>query len=80
MIYIVVYVKYHHHCRNLKCTCIFGDRLKKNTRISNFTKICPVGADLLHAEGQTDMTKLIVAFGNFANALDMNTNIFSTFN
>ena len=31
-------------------------------------KICPVGADLLHVDGQTDMTKLIVAFRNFANA------------
>jgi hypothetical protein len=35
-------------------------------------KICPVGAELLHADGridrQTDMTKLIVAFRNFANA------------
>jgi len=68
MIYIVVYVKYHHPCQNLKCTCVFDDRYKKNTRISNFTKIYPVGADLLYAEGQTDMTKLIVAFRNFANA------------
>jgi hypothetical protein len=31
-------------------------------------KIRPVGAELLHADGQTDMTKLIVAFRNFANA------------
>jgi len=33
-------------------------------------KICPVGAELLHADGptdrQTDITKLIVAFRNFA--------------
>jgi len=28
-----------------------------------------MGADLFHADGQTDMTKLIVAFLNFANAL-----------
>jgi hypothetical protein len=31
-----------------------------------------VGAELFHAkgeiDGQTDMTKLIIAFGNFANA------------
>jgi len=32
-------------------------------------KICPVGAELFHAERRTDMTKLIVAFQNFANAL-----------
>jgi len=34
-------------------------------------KICPVGAELFHADGrmdrQTDMTKLTVAFHNFAN-------------
>jgi hypothetical protein len=31
-------------------------------------KIRPVGADLLHADGQTDMTKSVVAFRNFAKA------------
>jgi len=30
-------------------------------------KIRPVRAELLHAGAQTDMTKLIVAFQNFAN-------------
>jgi len=33
--------------------------------------ICPVGAELFHANGRdrrTDMTKLTVAFRNFANA------------
>jgi len=28
-----------------------------------------VGAEFFHADGQTDMTKLMVAFSNFANAL-----------
>jgi hypothetical protein len=28
----------------------------------------PVGAELFHADGQTDITKLVVAFRNFANA------------
>jgi len=28
---------------------------KKNTQISNFMKILPVGDELLHAEGRTDM-------------------------
>jgi hypothetical protein len=28
----------------------------------------PVGEELLYADGQTDMTKLIVAFRSFANA------------
>ena len=31
-------------------------------------KIRPVGAELLHAEGRTDMTKLIVALLNFSKA------------
>ena len=41
---------------------------KKNTQISNYMKIRPVGAELFHAGGRTDMTKLTVAFRNFANA------------
>ena len=31
-------------------------------------KIHPVGAELFDADGQTDMTKPIAAFRNFANA------------
>ena len=31
-------------------------------------KIRLVGAELFHADGRTDMTKLTVAFRNFANA------------
>ena len=31
-------------------------------------KIRPLGAEMFHADRQTDMTKLIVAFRNFANA------------
>jgi hypothetical protein len=31
-------------------------------------KIYPVVAELFHADRQTDMTKLIVGFRNFANA------------
>ena len=38
----------------------------------NFMKICLAGSELFHADGgvdrRTDMTKLIVAFSNFANA------------
>ena len=33
-----------------------------------FTKINPVGAEMLHANGRTDITKLIVAFRNITNA------------
>jgi hypothetical protein len=31
-------------------------------------KIRPVGAEMLHSDGRTDMAKLIVAFRNPANA------------
>jgi hypothetical protein len=30
-------------------------------------KILPMGAELLHARGRTDMTKLIIPFRNYAN-------------
>jgi hypothetical protein len=57
----------------------FPDTFSKNTQIPNFMKIRPVGAGLFHVDGRTDrqiggwtdgknMTKLIVAFRNFANA------------
>ena len=45
----------------------FLDRVSKNTQVSNFIKFRPVGAELFHADGQTDMTKVIVAFRNFVN-------------
>jgi len=44
----------------------FLNRFSKKTRISNFTKSHPAGAELIHADRQTDMTKLLVAFRYFA--------------
>ena len=38
-----------------------------------YMRIRPVGAELFHADGQTDMKKLMVAFRNFANAPKHNT-------
>ena len=35
--------------------------------MSNFVKICSVGAHFFHSDGQADMMKLIVTFRNFAN-------------
>jgi hypothetical protein len=36
-------------------------------------KIRPVGAELFHVDGQTDMTKITVAFRNSANTLENET-------
>ena len=46
----------------------FLDSFFENTQISDLVKILPVGAELLHADGQIDMPKVIVAFRNFARA------------
>ena len=43
-------------------TWIFLNRIWKNTQISNFMKIRPVGAELFHADRRTDMTKPLGAF------------------
>jgi len=45
---------------------------RKNTQISKFTKIHPVGHESFHVDRrrdrQTDMTKIIFAFRNFTKA------------
>ena len=41
---------------------------KRKAQISSFIETRPVGGKLFHAHGRKDMTKLIVAFRNFANA------------
>jgi len=46
----------------------FLDRFSKNTQISYLMKIPSVEAEMFHADGQTDMTKLIVSFHNLENA------------
>jgi hypothetical protein len=49
-----------------------GQVFIKNTQTSNLLKIRQVGAELFHADGQTDkrtdMTKIIFAFRNFSKA------------
>jgi hypothetical protein len=47
----------------------------QNTQISNFMKIRPVGGELFHADGQTEITKLTVAFRNFVNAPNNNLSV-----
>jgi hypothetical protein len=61
---------------HVKCPLLLSDfnetrfltEFIKNTQIPNFAKVRPVGAELFHADRRTDMTKLIIAVGNFANA------------
>jgi len=53
----------------------FADRLLKNTLVSNFIKICPVGAKLFHVDRQT-MTKLIVIFCNFIKICPVGAKLF----
>ena len=43
-----------------------------------FYEIPPVGAELFHADGRTNVTKLRVAFRNFANASHILHAIYST--
>jgi hypothetical protein len=70
--YIGFHVKYPLFLSDFNLTWIFWTDLHKNPQISNFIEIHPVGAELHHEDGQidgqTDMTKLIVAFCNFPNA------------
>jgi len=49
-------------------TWIFSTDFRKNAKIPNLIKVCPVGAELFHADRRTDMTKLIVVFRSSANA------------
>ena len=45
------------------------NRISKNTQISDFMKIHPVGAELFHVDRQTDMMNLIVTLGNYQTCL-----------
>ena len=71
--------RYRHRCKTSSCkvplflsdfneTWIFSIDFQENSKISNLIKIRSVRAELFHADGCTDITKLIVALRNFANA------------
>jgi len=46
---------------------------RKKAKVSAVTKIRPMGAEFYHADGRTDITKLIVAFRNSAKAPQIST-------
>ena len=63
-----LHVKYPLFLSDFNETWSFHDGVSKNSPISGFTNNRRVGAELFHADGQTDMTKLIFAFHIFVNA------------
>ena len=52
----------------IKNVCWPSCKVSKNSQISNFMKIRLVGAEVFHVDRRTDMTKVIFAFHNYANA------------
>jgi hypothetical protein len=64
-----LHVEYPLFLSYFKWNLYFLDKfLKRNPQISDLMEIRPVVPELFHADGRTDMTRLIVAFRNFANA------------
>ena len=47
----------------------FLNSYSKNSQIANLKKIRPLGTEMFHADGRTDMTKLNVAFPILRNPL-----------
>jgi hypothetical protein len=65
--YIGLQVKYPICLSDFNETSIHTTGFRKNAQIPNFIEARPVGAELFRADRRTDMTKLTVAFDNFAN-------------
>ena len=65
--YVGLHVKYPLFLFGYMKLEFFFDSYSKNLQISNFMKICPVGAELFRVDRWTDMTKLIVAFCSFVS-------------
>jgi hypothetical protein len=53
--YIGLHVEYLLFLKDFNETGIFATHLRKNIEKSNFVKPRPVGAELFHADGQTDI-------------------------
>jgi hypothetical protein len=67
--YIGLHVQYPLFLSDFYWNLNFLDSFSKNTHIPNFTKIRPVGAELLYAERRRVMIKLTVACSNCANTV-----------
>ena len=63
--YIGLHVKYLLFLSTFNETCTFLGRFLKNTQISNFMKIFPVGAELFRLDGQTEAHKANSRFSQF---------------
>ena len=61
--YIGLHVQYRSFLSDFNETSVFSTDFRK----TRFMKIHRVGAELFHADGWTDMTKLIFTFRNFTN-------------
>jgi hypothetical protein len=64
--YLCHHVLYPLFLLDFKLNLNFLDTFSKNTEISNFMNILPVGAELFHAKGQTYLSKPVVAFRNYS--------------
>jgi hypothetical protein len=51
--YVGLNIKYLLFLSDFTETWIFSTEFSKKSQISNLIKICPVGAELFHADGQT---------------------------
>ena len=65
---IGLHVKYLLFLSNFNKTSIYVFFFRKGNKVPNFMKMRPVGTELFHADGQTDLTGVRVASRNFANA------------
>jgi len=71
-VYLGLHVEYHLFLLHFNEICFFStDFSKKKIQISILMKIRPVAAELFHADGQTDTTKIIVAFRYLSTCLKM---------
>ena len=71
------YMGLHEKCRlflsGFDGIWIFSTDFLRDTQISDFMKVRPVGAELFHVDGWEDMTKPIATFRNLLNAARRST-------